>query len=295
MEFHINKKKWQRYGMVILAVFFMALSILSLEEWLLERSRLSRLSGNTVESGLYRAQMFSEEGIKWLREFSKKEKLPAAKVAAAVMPELNFDMTSFRPEGWNRKAYERLKKRWSVKKEGYRNLLKANEAIFGDLKYFPVPDSTTNQEATTAYDNSWQFERTYGGKRGHEGTDIMAGINKRGYYPIVSMTDGVIEKIGWLEKGGYRIGIRAPHGGYFYYAHLDSYADEFKEGDKIKAGQLIGYMGDSGYGKKEGTVGKFPVHLHLGIYIRTGNYEELSVNPYWVLKFVDDKRLSSSF
>ena len=43
----------------------------------------------------------------------------------------------------------------------------------------------------------------------HEGCDIMAGNNERGYFPIVSMTDGVVERIGWLEKGGYRIGIRS--------------------------------------------------------------------------------------
>ena len=43
-----------------------------------------------------------------------------------------------------------------------------------------------------------------------------------GYYPVVSMTDGVVTEKGWLEKGGWRIGITAPTGAYFYYAHLDS-------------------------------------------------------------------------
>ena len=42
--------------------------------------------------------------------------------------------------------------------------------------------------------------RSYGGKRRHEGTDIMALDNKKGVLPIVSITDGVIEKMGWLEK-----------------------------------------------------------------------------------------------
>ena len=64
---------------------------------------------------------------------------------------------------------------------------------------------------------------------------------------IVSMTDGVVQSKGWLPKGGYRIGILAPSGGYFYYAHLDSYAD-IKEGDRVKAGDVIGFMGDTGYG-----------------------------------------------
>ncbi len=46
-------------------------------------------------------------------------------------------------------------------------------------------------------------------KRGHEGIDIMALKNQRGLYPVLSMTDGVITNLGWLEQGGYRIGITA--------------------------------------------------------------------------------------
>ena len=165
------------------------------------------------------------------------------------------------------------------------------ESVWGELVYFPVPDSSVNEEATTAFENTWMAERTYGGKRSHEGIDVMASIEEAGYYPVVSMTDGVVEKIGWLEKGGYRIGIRSPHGGYFYYAHLYQYAQDFKEGDSIKAGQLIGFMGDTGYSKVEGTVGNFDVHLHLGIYLQTEHFEELSVNPYWILRYIENKRL----
>ena len=64
-----------------------------------------------------------------------------------------------------------------------------------------------------------------------------------------------------------------------------------KMGDTVKAGQLLGFMGDSGYGKEENTVGQFPVHLHVGIYIRTAHYEELSVNPYWILRFLEKRRV----
>ena len=54
-------------------------------------------------------------------------------------------------------------------------------------------------------------------------------------------------------------------------------------------------MGDSGYGAQEGTVGNFPVHLHVGIYLKTDNYEELSVNPYWVLRYLEKRRLKANF
>ena len=116
----------------------------------------------------------------------------------------------------------------------------------------------------------------------------MANKNQRGLYPIVSMTDGTVTNKGWLEKGGYRIGITAPSGAYFYYAHLESYS-HIEVGDKIKAGDLLGFMGDSGYGK-EGTVGQFAVHLHLGIYVYLDG-KEVSVNPYWVLRYIEKQRV----
>ena len=58
-----------------------------------------------------------------------------------------------------------------------------------------------DRSLTTSLINSWMKDRSYGGARGHEGTDLMASVNKRGLYPIVSMTDGVVTNLGWLEKG----------------------------------------------------------------------------------------------
>ena len=118
----------------------------------------------------------------------------------------------------------------------------------------------------------------------------MASVNERGRYPIISMTDGVVEKIGWLKLGGYRIGIRSPNGGYYYYAHLYDYAKDFKEGDVVKAGQLLGFMGDSGYGE-EGTIGQFAVHLHVGVYVGGADGGEMSLNPYWFLKWLEPQRI----
>ena len=129
------------------------------------------------------------------------------------------------------------------------------------------------------------------GKTAHEGTDLMPPKNQRDTFAVVSVCDGVVEKIGWLELGGYRIGIRSKTGTYFYYAHLSSYAEGMKQGKTVKAGELLGYMGDSGYGK-EGTVGKFPVHLHFGIYFTMGD-KEFSVNPYPILKAME-KPLSTA-
>lgn len=162
-------------------------------------------------------------------------------------------------------------------------------AILSDLNYFPVLQ-TEEKKSYVFYDDSWNTIRTYGGNRRHEGTDIMASNNLRGYFPVVSITDGIVENIGWLEQGGYRIGVRSPAGGYFYYAHLYSYAPDIKKGDEVIAGQLLGFMGDSGYGK-EGTTGKFDVHLHLGIYVNS-SLGEMSVNPYLVLKILELHKLN---
>jgi murein DD-endopeptidase MepM/ murein hydrolase activator NlpD len=149
--------------------------------------------------------------------------------------------------------------------KSFKELYDYYRQVLTGLTLFPIP--FVEGDADISYEDTWYVLRRYGGNRRHEGTDLMASNNKRGYFPVLSITDGIIENIGWLEKGGNRIGIRTQAGGYFYYAHLDSYAPGLKQGDTVYAGQFIGYMGDSGYGA-EGTTGKFDVHLHLGIYVK---------------------------
>ncbi len=175
--------------------------------------------------------------------------------------------------------------------EIYRDTL---ELIWEEIVWFPVPASSSNEQAEVAFENSWMAERNYGGKRSHEGTDIMALTDQSDYYPVVSITEGTVEQVGWLEKGGYRIGIRSGNGNYYYYAHLASYAGEWEPGDPVEAGDILGYMGDTGYGP-EGTTGQFPVHLHLGIYVPLGADKEMAVNPYWMLKYLENSKLTYSY
>lgn len=156
------------------------------------------------------------------------------------------------------------------------------DRIFEDLQCFPVVKEGENYPVK--YKNSWGAERTYGGERLHEGCDLMAIANERGRYIVCSMTEGVVKNIGWLEQGGWRIGIESDSGIYYYYAHLDSYEKAFEIGERVAAGQILGRMGDSGYGKTPGTKGKFDVHLHVGIYIKDLSGKERAINPYWFLK-----------
>lgn len=162
-------------------------------------------------------------------------------------------------------------------------------AVWNDLERFPVGKVASHPEATVTFADSWMQSRTFGGDRGHEGCDIMASLNQRGIYPIYSITDGVVENIGWLRLGGYRIGIRSDSGAYFYYAHLAEYSKEFAIGERVKAGTFLGYMGDTGYSDTPGTTGMFDVHLHVGIYLNDPNGTEFSVNAYPMLRYLDEK------
>lgn len=153
-----------------------------------------------------------------------------------------------------------------------------------EVQFFPVAVSNVSSlDEEVYYENTWMYERDFQGSHGHEGTDILSHKNKNGIHPIVSMTDGTITNMGWLNAGGYRIGILSKHQIYYYYAHLDHYAYQIEEGNTVKAGQIIGYMGDTGYGE-ERTSGQFPVHLHVGIYVYSKDGSMISINPYHILK-----------
>lgn len=250
-------------------------------ENLVIESQKDRLNEDVLTSALYREQYVGEEMVSFLQKVSKP-----GKYVGLYLLESKFGYTKLE-KALGEDNFHKLEKQWN-KEEYYSKYIETTKAIWNDVKYFPVPDFTTDKSMTVNYANSWMSERTYGGERGHEGTDIMASKNERGLYPIISMTDGVVSKKGWLDKGGYRIGILAPSGAYFYYAHLESYAN-INVGDEVKAGDILGFMGDSGYGP-EGTTGKFAVHLHLGIYIYP-NEKEMSINPYWVLRYIENRKV----
>ena len=163
-----------------------------------------------------------------------------------------------------------------------------------DKMYFPIAFSGC-KDKWISYVDSYGYERTYGGDRKHEGCDIMTVNNVRGELPVVAVSDGVVEKLGWLELGGYRIGIRTKSGVYYYYAHLYCYEPGIKIGDNVVAGQILGYVGDTGYSKVEGTTGNFDVHLHFGIYLKDIDGNEYTVNPYPLLRKLEDSVINYTF
>lgn len=129
-----------------------------------------------------------------------------------------------------------------------------------------------------SYKNTWGDKRGFGGNRIHEGTDIFADHGT----PVKATTYGVIEMKGWNLYGGWRIGIRDINNIYHYYGHLSRYEDGIKVGQVVKPGDTIGSVGSTGYGPP-GTSGKFPPHLHYGMYKDDGN-NEWSFDPYPYLR-----------
>lgn len=157
---------------------------------------------------------------------------------------------------------------------------------YGVRNFYPIPCGFEYR-----HNNDYGNERTYGGNRTHEGNDIMAEEK----VPVVAVEDGLVENIGWNEYGGYRLGIRSNDGKrYYYYAHMHAgqpYAEGVSKGGRIKAGDVIGFVGATGYSKVPGTTGQFESHLHIQIGVTyPGKKEQIWVNPYGILKFLENHR-----
>ena len=179
--------------------------------------------------------------------------------------------------------YDNIKSKY--KQEYIEKYFTLIDNIYKDIKCFPI-DEKYKQEYI--FGDSFGSERNYGGERTHKGCDIMDKENIKGRIPIISMTDGKISNIDWNEQGGYNIGVTSNNGNYYYYAHFHTFNEKLKKGDEIKAMEVLGYMGNSGYGK-EGTIDKFPVHLHIGICPKTDlSTDDIWINPYPFLSLVEN-------
>ncbi|WP_371261578.1 M23 family metallopeptidase [Bacillus sp. MUM 116] len=138
-----------------------------------------------------------------------------------------------------------------------------------DDQAFPMPIRSNH-----SYRSTWGDARGWGGRRIHEGTDIFAGYG----VPVKATKYGIIEMKGWNKFGGWRIGIRDINNTYHYFAHLNGFAKDLYVGQVVEPGIVIGSVGSSGYGPP-GTSGKFPPHLHYGMYKDNG-ITEWSFDPY---------------
>ena len=124
--------------------------------------------------------------------------------------------------------------------------------------------------------------RSFGFKRKHLGHDLMGGAGT----PIVAVEGGVVEVMGWNRYGGWRIGIRSfDSRRYYYYAHLQKdhpFADGLQEGDIVQAGDLVGFMGRTGYSDTENVNNIETVHLHFGIQLVFDESQKECLSEIWI-------------
>ncbi len=124
--------------------------------------------------------------------------------------------------------------------------------------------------------------RNYGFSRRHLGNDLMGSVGT----PIIAVESGVVEALGWNQYGGWRIGIRSLDGKrYYYYAHLRKnwpYVKTLKEGDTVTAGDVIGYLGHTGYSHTENVNNIKTPHLHFGLQLIFDESQKECNSEIWI-------------
>ncbi len=139
--------------------------------------------------------------------------------------------------------------------------------------------------------------RSYGFKRTHLGNDLMGSIGT----PIIAVESGIVEHLGWNQYGGWRVGIRSFDGKrYYYYAHLRKnhpYAEGLEDGSVVKAGDVIGYLGMTGYSVKENVNNINVPHLHFGMQLifdesQVDSPNEIWIDVYQIVEFLKKNRSS---
>lgn len=133
-----------------------------------------------------------------------------------------------------------------------------------------------------SHSDDFGMSRSFGFKRRHLGNDLIGSVGT----PIIAVEDGIIENIGWNRYGGWRIGIRSyDTRRYYYYAHLRSghpYAGQLMEGMEVKAGDVIGYLGMTGYSDSEDYNGMTTPHLHFGMQLVFDESQINSDREIWI-------------
>lgn len=124
--------------------------------------------------------------------------------------------------------------------------------------------------------------RTYGYTRNHLGHDMMGQVGT----PVIAVESGYVEALGWNQYGGWRIGIRSfDKKRYYYYAHLRKnfpFNKTLEEGTIVQAGDVIGYLGRTGYSRTENTNNIDTSHLHFGLQLIFDESQKECNNEIWV-------------
>ena len=139
--------------------------------------------------------------------------------------------------------------------------------------------------------------RSFGFARKHLGNDLMGGLGT----PIIAVEGGIVEAMGWNRYGGWRIGIRSfDSKRYYYYAHLQKdtpFAKDIYVGRIVQPGDVIGFMGRTGYSDQENTNNIETVHLHFGLQLVFDESQkecnsEIWIDVYNIVRLLNNHRSS---
>lgn len=147
-----------------------------------------------------------------------------------------------------------------------------------------------------SYSHSDDFgvSRSYGFRRKHLGHDMFGSVGT----PVYAVESGTVEALGWNQYGGWRIGIRSfDRKRYYYYAHLrkDHPYHDMYEGKVVTAGDVIGYLGMTGYSTKENVNNINTPHLHYGLQlIFDEETQKDGTNQIWIDLYAITKLLEKN-
>ena len=123
------------------------------------------------------------------------------------------------------------------------------------------------------------YSDTFGAVRSnstyHQGDDIFGTLGQ----PLVAVTAGTVFSVGYDANGGNRLWLVDASGNQFYYAHLSAFSLAAKDGAQVRAGEVIGFMGNTG------DAAQTPVHLHFEVHPVSLLYlgEDGTVDPTFYL------------
>ncbi len=182
---------------------------------------------------------------------------------------LKTDLDAKRVE--QQRAVEQLKQRQRDMQGSLVGLAKQYEAVKTKL-------DTSKAGFAFPVKAPYSFVDTYlaprAGYRRHEGVDIFAISGT----PVYAVVNGVIEDKGVNPLGGNKLWVRSPGDNWrYYYAHLSGYGPGIGNGTRVRKGQVIGYVGNSGNAKTT------PPHLHFESHVPSG----AASNPYPILRRVN--------
>ncbi len=227
-------------------------------------------------------ELISYLACKYGNNFSKfkqadLDKLVSELKAGKTMEELTEKMKLYKYyfEGYDSALHEFIGE-YQIEVKNTSSTEKKFEEKYGLKAFCPIA-----KNYSFGHYDDFGASRSYGYKRVHFGNDLMGNIGT----PIIAVESGTIEAVGWNQYGGWRIGIRSfDKKRYYYYAHLRKnhpYAENIKEGQIVQAGDVIGYLGMTGYSAKENVNNINVPHLHFGIQLIFDEVQKEGPNQIW--------------